>query len=234
MIQFFPFIIALFFATHGLATVQAPDYLFYEGKEYPLQTSPLEHFFEKNSELRPISEVLTSDNCRGYVATFLIKHRLLLLTDIVIIRRDSNEEFGYREMSVLSHVFPSHEQLKLKWYSGLLIVPEFPRTGDLPFTAPPTPDHYLLFKVTNGAVARKVIMTPNEFLSFKKRQFAEYRKSDEYKQKLLELNKWLPEASDDDFAELIFEEGVYIQSAEINLMPQASDLHETTYPQGPT
>lgn len=77
-------IFTLFSGLKVFATAQFPDKINYNGKEYNLNSNPLEVYFEKNPNKRPKSEVRSSALWRGYVATFEIIDNQLFLKDIEI------------------------------------------------------------------------------------------------------------------------------------------------------
>ena len=79
------FLCVALFSTSVFATPQEPERLIYNGKEYSLQTHPLEKYFEKYKEKRPgVGEYWLSSLTRGYVATFEIKNKELFLKDIQV------------------------------------------------------------------------------------------------------------------------------------------------------
>src|SRR5262245_17250785 len=67
------------------ATAQQPDVLIIEGKSYSLYANPLEDFF-KTEKSRPRFQVepntMSSGNWRGYVATWTIENKTLVLIKI--------------------------------------------------------------------------------------------------------------------------------------------------------
>jgi len=100
-------------------TVQHPDKIIYKGKEYDLETNPLESYFSRFPHKLPESECWCSGLWRGYVATFEIMDNQLFLKDIEIMlsgyTKDEQGIYHIRWKSVMNDVFPNHKLLKLAW-----------------------------------------------------------------------------------------------------------------------
>lgn len=114
---------------NSLATPQAPDKLIYKGKTYHLFANPLESFYqdkESRPKFRIEPNVWSSNNWRGYVATWEAKegHLYLIRIDSWICedslpdnckRADLKEMFGERYRD---------GRVKADWFSGELRMPE--------------------------------------------------------------------------------------------------------------
>ncbi len=101
------------------ATPQEPDFLIYEGQEYPIYNEPLEFFFEKNPELRPKFCGGTSSLWRGYVAYIEVVEGELILKDVRIPMVNPADPLCLKE-SKLSEVAPEGKLFTFDWYSGTL------------------------------------------------------------------------------------------------------------------
>src|SRR5262249_36872506 len=72
------------FAIFLFATAQEGDILLLDGKKYFIYTNPLAPFLSKNPGKLPKSDVVSSNNWRGYVATWEVKSDRLVLVDVGI------------------------------------------------------------------------------------------------------------------------------------------------------
>lgn len=108
------------------ATIQTPDILIFNGKEYHLQTEILQNYLKEHPEIKiPQREIMTvsSDLWRGYRATFEIAEDQFFLKDIHIESYNTETETSEWE-SVLNEMFQNQDRVKLDWITGLLIISE--------------------------------------------------------------------------------------------------------------
>src|SRR5688572_23317569 len=109
--------LTLLISLSGFATVQKPDIIFYNGREYPLHSYPLEQYFEKYPDKRPTNKgrVMSTGLWRGYIATFEVTDGQVFLKDIQIeVWKDSATigDYDIKLVSVMQNVFPG--QIKVK------------------------------------------------------------------------------------------------------------------------
>ena len=171
-------------------TIQMPDKIIYNGKEYPLRGKslldsyyPMEDYFKKYPDKRPKVDGVATYLWRKYVATYEIKDNQLYLKDIGILVD------GFETKSVLNEIFQSQELIKIDWLTGLLAIPDGKSNG--------YGDHerYIILEIIEGNFLREkqIILDIDEnFMNedqygkyteyelFKKRQFEAFKKTDEY------------------------------------------------------
>lgn len=163
------------------ATAQAPDKLIYEGKEYSIQTNPVEIYFEQHPEARAISEVMSTGLWRGYIATMEIKDKRLLVKDIQIevVKKDSkNRETEF--VSAMATSFPDQKEVVATWFTGYLIVPTGKRTTYVHMGYGSTFSDYLLFQIEAGAVKSERKLDEKAFVEFRNAQWEAFKKTKEY------------------------------------------------------
>lgn len=165
-----------------MATAQSPDILYYNGVEYGLSANPLQPYLELNPEVMPRGNVISSANWRGYIATWEIKDKKLYLKDVTVtfhsdLKGDQDE---YKEKSVLRDLFPSGNEVLADWYKGLLVIPLGEMVEYVHMGYGSTFEKYLLIQVENGVVVKEKQFNCEEYKAFRKRQFEEFKKTQEY------------------------------------------------------
>lgn len=177
-----------------LFTAQYPDLIKFNGTEYSLNTNPLEPYFEKNPDKRP--QWPSTALYRGYIGHFEIIDSTLLLTDISQPRRvkDKNGKTTFKNISIKKRIFPEIDTMKIDWYSGILILPYGERVKYVHSGYASEYSNYILLEIKNGKFNRDKNYTRKEFLKFKKRQFAEFKKTDAYKKEFEEIQKNYPDS----------------------------------------
>jgi hypothetical protein len=90
------------------ATIQEPDILLYNGREYRIWEEPMEIFFEQFPEKRP--EWSRTNLWRGYVATFEIIQNELWVIDIK----------NSQNISIINEILDGRDRMKIDWYNGTL------------------------------------------------------------------------------------------------------------------
>jgi len=124
------------------ATEQVPDYLIYQGKEYPLMTLPLGPFLREKGS-RYTFKMINTANYRGYNATWEIANNKLLLKSF------SGNVDGKRVG--LDYLFPNQKgPVVATWFSGELNVGR----GGRRF-GPQKPD--MTFTIDKGKVVGKKV-----------------------------------------------------------------------------
>ncbi|PQA92465.1 hypothetical protein B0A69_15655 [Chryseobacterium shigense] len=174
------------------ATGQEPDKIIINNKEYDLMNNPLEGYLEKHPDDHPVyGSKLTefhqykngermlsfsSSNDREYIATFKIENNILSLIDIKIQDLNSdNEDY----ISVFQKLFGDRKIVL--HYSGVLVIPTGKLIEAASFGYSSLHEQYKLMTIDNDTVVREKSLDKDEFIKFKFRQFAQYKKTEEYK-----------------------------------------------------
>lgn len=192
MRRFFFFVLILLSLDLGaneFLTAQIPDRITYEGKEYALNSNPLEPFFDKYPEKRP--QFSSTALWRGYIAHFEIIEDQLFVTDIFNYGgyTDSKGNYKTKLVSIFKTIFPNTDKYKIDWYTGILIVPDGKLVEYVHMGYSSTYSKYILLEIENGNFNEARKYKNKEFVSFKKRQFEEFKKTDEYKKLYKELKE---------------------------------------------
>jgi hypothetical protein len=209
------FFVSVLFSVHVFATAQASDYLMYNGEKLRLHVNPLEELFLEKEELRPETEIISSGNWRGYIATFSIIERSPVVSDITISKPDPDKEFGYLRESVLHNVFPNESDRKMDWFSGLLVVPLGEQTGYVHLSYASQYEKYLLIRIKNGLVLESTEMQLKGYMDYKVRQFESFKLTSEYEALYKELSKDSEPDDDFDLDGFIFQMGGFTHKIDI-------------------
>lgn len=228
------FVSLVMLSTAGVAvgTPQAPDRIIYAGESYALFANPLEQYFaeypdrhpspeggeivgfspEVDSEGRLLEEiVINTALLRRYIATFEIYEDTLLIRDFEVPHYRNVENIGLERtfVSEMDKVFPTTESRKMDWYSGILVLPLGELLHYVHLSYASIFESYILLRIENGRVIDKAKMTGEEFLKFKRRQFAVYQASDEYLRDFEELHD---EGDDEEYTvNFIFDYGAFVE-----------------------
>lgn len=165
-----------------LLTAQYPDKITFKGKEYNLNSNPLEPYFEKYPDKRPKGDIISTALWRGYIAHFEIIDDQLYLTDIEIevADRDSKNSYPYKWISVFHQVFPNTNKIKVNWYTGILILPHGKMVDYVHMGFASTFRKYWLLEIDKGDFREARKYRNKEFVKFKKRQFQIFERTEEY------------------------------------------------------
>jgi hypothetical protein len=183
----FIFLTGFYFTSTG--TAQYPDKIIYKGKTFSLHTNPLEFYFDKNPDKRPKTEIMSTALWRGYVATFEISENKLLLKDIQIQISTNDNNYGLGWKSVIDEVFPDKSELKINWFTGLLILPYGKRINYVHMGYGSTYRKYYIIEIYEGNFIQDRQFNHGQFKSFKEKQFQEFKKTDEYRNLVQSLKK---------------------------------------------
>ena len=189
--------LAMAIAPAAGATAQASDLLIVEGKEYALNTNPLETQLEQKQWKPPEEAVISSANWRGYIATWEIKNGKLFLKEATIWVSDPKDEGEYIRKPITSELYPGVSEVFADWYTGALIVPDGKMKRYVHMGYGSTFDHYQVFRVRAGQVVEHLSMTGAEFDVYKEQKFAAFRKTEAYEKAYADFRK---EAADMDEA----------------------------------
>lgn len=155
------FIFSILWCSQVWATEQIPDKIIYNGKEYELNNSPLEHYFAKYPKKHPSHNrevvYLSTALRREYVATFEIKDNTLWVKDIQIM----SNQYGKWE-SVIHKVFPNKKDRKLTWYSSTLTIPYGKRINYVHYQS--TYENYILLEIKKGKLVKSKKLNAKQYL----------------------------------------------------------------------
>lgn len=184
-------------ASHAFATAQFPDRIIYEGKEYSLQTNPMEPYFEKHPDRKPKGGVISSALWRGYVAAFEFRTNRLFLKDIRIQIWNEKED-GTSWKSVRDEIVPKGEELFIDWFTGILVLPGGELVNYVHMGYGSTYSNYILLELKDGGLTGQRSFDHKQYEEFREKQFQAYRKTEEYKQRVEDLKKrrWNQESID--------------------------------------
>lgn len=173
------------------ATAQAPDKIFYNGKEYKLHSNPMEVYFKKFPEKKPKSSVISSALWRGYIATFEITENNLFLKDIEIMDLSKTDRKSSQALwtSVLSQVVTDDKKLKIDWLTGLLVLPHGEIVNYVHMGYGSTYENYILLEIDKGEFKRAKEFDHKEYEKFKDKQFEAFKKTEEYNKMREEAKK---------------------------------------------
>jgi hypothetical protein len=177
------------------ATAQLSDLLIVKGKEFALNTNPLEAELQKKQWTPPEDALISSANWRGYLATWEIKDDKLFLKDVTIAVSDPKDEHGAIGKSITGDLYPGAAEVFADWYTGALIVPDGKMTRYVHMGYGSSFDHYQVFRVQAGKVVEHLSMTGAEFEAYKERKFAAFRKTDAYAKAYADFRKEAPDLS---------------------------------------
>lgn len=171
------------------ATAQMSDLLIVDGKEFSLNTNPLETQLELKQWKPPEEARISTANWRGYIATWEIKNGKLFLKEVTIRVADPNDEHGDLAKPITSEIFPGMTEVFASWYTGALIVPDGKMTRYVHMGYGSSFDHYQVFRVRAGEVVERLSMTGREFETYKEIKFAAFRKTENYAKAYADLRK---------------------------------------------
>lgn len=168
----------LFICVPAFPTAQVGDILIMDGKQYEIQTNPLSTFLEQNPGRMPKSNVISTSNWRGYIATWELKDGQLLLQDVTISVGGSGLETEQR--SVIAQVFPQKPPVVAEWFTGNLIIPSGRLKSYVHMGYASTYDNYIIVTIQEGIMLRRWKANRSTFAKFRSSQFAEFQKTSEY------------------------------------------------------
>lgn len=182
------FVALLIAPTISHATAQAPDYILIKGKEYALNTNPLQKHLEEIKWQPPKEARISSANWRGYIAKWEIKNGYLLLKNVTILVGVKKQGSDVRK-SILRTLFSSKKAITASWYSGALIVPDGKQIQYVHMGYGSTYEHYQILRIELGKVIEHLSMTAEEFTQYKSDKFESFAKTDEFKKVYEEIKK---------------------------------------------
>lgn len=186
-------ILALSIAPAAQATAQAPDVLIVDGKEFALNTNPLESQLEQKQWKPPEEAMVSTANWRGYIATWEVKEDKLFLKEVTILVKDPKSDEEYRRKVITGDLYPGVPEVHAAWYTGALVVPDGKMTEYVHMGYGSSFDHYQIFRVRAGQVIGRLSMTDAQFGAYKEKKFAEFRKTETYKKAYADFLKEAPD-----------------------------------------
>ncbi len=171
------FALAAMTATAAFGTAQVPNKLILDGKEVPLFGNPLDSWLEKNPPKPEFchDEIISSNNWRGYQATWKISGDRLLLLEVAKMHsvpkwRSWLSDNGYEYRAVPVEWYMPGKKLPVfaEWYSGRLKIPQGKMTRYVHMGYASEYERELLIEIKNGVVVARAEITnagKNEFRS---------------------------------------------------------------------
>ena len=186
-----PILLASIITSSALATAQYPDKIMYEGKEYSLHTNPMEAYFKKHPDKKPQEGVMSTALWRGYVATFVITNQVMQLKNVEIQIHVEKEkgEYPYEWKSVITDIVPQNKTLTVDWFTGILVLPYGELVNYVHMGYGSTYSNYILIEVKKGEVTGKRDLNHKEYEQFRNKQFEAFKKTDEYKKTIKDMDE---------------------------------------------
>lgn len=172
-----------------IATAQEADIISYKDAKHGLLCNPLDSFFKLYPDKKPHGDVVSSSNWRGYIATWEIENQRLYLLDVTVEIRDETGKHFSLTKSVLHEVFPDKNKVVADWYDGLLIIPLEKMVSYVHMGYGSSFEQYLLIQVKKGEVIKEKRFNNEDYFAFRRRQFQEFKKTQEYRDIVKKLNK---------------------------------------------
>ncbi len=197
------------------ATAQKPDHLIIGDQEYSLHVNPLEKLFNENEGLRPESQVLSTANWRGYIATFTIENNKLYISELTVSVPTEEIEFDLVQTSVLDTVFPNITERWLDWYSGILVIPQGRRVGYVHLSYASAYEQYLLIRINGGIVQETKQMNNEEYLAYETCQFERYKTTPDYSERYQLFLEEVEDASESEINSFLFDVGTFTDITDV-------------------
>lgn len=189
---------------------QAPDEIRVGDQTYFIATEPLASFLEQHPDALPSSEVVSSYNWRGYIATWRLADDKLLLEDVrmmTIAAADPRAPADTQWRSVLEVLFPKGGPQQATWFSGYLIVPTGTLQENVRLGYKLAYSTYLVARVEKGAVTSQREMDWNAFQVFRGEQFAKFKTTPAFGQLVEHLRSLYPQKTAKEHEDHLFEFG---------------------------
>lgn len=180
-----------FVPARSWATAQTPDILLLDGKEEKLYTSPLVAYLSAHPDALPKSEVVSSGNWRGYVASWAIDGERLVLSRITITVTAAQGEEATRFVAkdVTSAMFPKGTPVEAAWYSGALVIPRGEQVQYVHMGYASIYERYTILSIKAGRVTSRRDLRMTEFERYRDQKFQAFKKTKKYQTQLAKLRK---------------------------------------------
>jgi hypothetical protein len=151
----------------------------------------MEPFFEKHPDKRPKDEAGCTALWRGYVATFEIRNKRLILNDIKTmgLSEIADGDYSIAWKSVKSIIIPNDDMLEIDWFSGILVLPYGDRVNNVHMGYGSTYSNYILLEIKNGILSGVRKYDCNAYEQFKEKQFQAFKKTDAYTKYIEKMQK---------------------------------------------
>lgn len=212
-------LVVLLFASHAMGTAQAPDVLLIDGKPASLHTNPLNEWLRTHPDSLPRSEVQSTGNWRGYIATWEVDKGKLWLRKVEItvqegtrprestevVERNGKFEQGetritqepnFVQRDVMAGMFPDTRDVVASWFSGTLIVPRGDLVEYVHMGYGSTYEGYTIVWIRNGEVSRRLDLDAEQFREFRQERFAAFKQTEAYRNSVASLGAASPEETD--------------------------------------
>ncbi len=177
------------------ATAQVPDRIVIEGREYALNTNPLES--QLRDDFLPENVARSTANWRGYVAHWAIDGDRLLLRKVEVHLYDRENEPS-SSVDLLSGLFPDGAPVAATWYSGALIIPDGRLVDYVHMGYGSTYAHYRVYRIAQGRVVEALSMDADQFSAYRERKFQAFRQTAQYREAVADIRKESSDMSADD------------------------------------
>ncbi|WP_242111446.1 hypothetical protein [Luteimonas aquatica] len=206
-------LLVLLFALVGVlsqahATAQMPDVILIDGKQYALNTNPLDRYLETLGDKAPRFDAPHTALWRGYVATWELVQGKLYLRKVKGYRQQGRPEVeDEEELAVdgMQELFPGRQDVVADWYTGTLIVPDGEQAEYVHMGYATTYERYIVATVKEGIQTDRRNLSLAEFERFRDERFERYRRTDEFKKQVADNRRKKDAMSDAQFERFLKE-----------------------------
>ncbi len=170
------------------ATAQVADRILIEGREYALNTNPLESQLRDRRDFLPGNVSRSTANWRGYVAHWAIDGDRLLLRKVEVRLYDRESEKS-SSVDLLSRLFPGGAPVAATWYSGALIIPDGRLVDYVHMGYGSTYAHYRVYRIAQGSVVEALSMDAEQFRAWRERKFQAFRQTGQYRKAVADVRR---------------------------------------------
>lgn len=189
---------------HAAATAQEPDIIMIDGQREELNTNPLVRYLVEHPNALPKSDVVSSSNWRGYVATWEDSDGELVLkrVDVTFSDPDSTpDSWKTFKRDVTPELFPGAQRIVATWYSGALVIPRGELVDYVHMGYGSTYERYLILKVKAGRILARQELNARAFEVYRLERFEAFKRAPGYAAKLKEIKRDEGATFDEEFAE---------------------------------
>lgn len=204
------------------ATAQEPDVLLLDGKREALHTNPLAAWLEAHPQALPRSEVMSTANWRGYVATWEVAGDRLLLRKVEVATIGPDDADGdptFVATDVAPRMFAQSDEIVATWYSGALVIPRGELVNYVHMGYGSDYERYVVLSIRAGRVVDRRELTHAQFRDFRQARYAAWKQTPQYAAALAELRAgahggdWEQSDIDDFFAGFYAEQYLSLEPA---------------------
>lgn len=181
------FVLSGFFSL-AHATAQVPDVILIDGKEYSLNTNPLDRYLDKLGDKAPRFEWPHTALWRGYVATWELAQGKLYLRKVEGHRNSGNDAGSADDSGAnvdgMKEMFPDKSDVVADWYTGTLIIPSGEQVEYVHMGYGSTYAKYIVASIKDGIETERHDLSLKEFERFRDERFAKYKQTDAYKKQV--------------------------------------------------